>query len=216
MPVRITSEQGTIVTTDPKSNIRVIAVPGSGKSTVLVHRIGYLMKSGIKAEHILGIMFNDSAVENFKNDLEQLEFMALPDVKTYHAYARKMGFILEKRGIVPKTNFTPNAFSYKNFYREALNQFIPVHLHKMLEVKSNKTVASFIRFVELCKSSLKDPKEVFEKFDFPITHISFIDAFYASEKKRKEKNIQFFSDLIYDLILTSKEKPESINFISNK
>ncbi|MAD76022.1 MAG: hypothetical protein CML20_14740 [Rheinheimera sp.] len=216
MPVRISSEQAIIIKADPKSNIRVMAVPGSGKSTVLVHRIGYLMKSGIKAEHILGIMFNDSAVENFKDDLEQLEFMALPEVKTYHSYARKLGFILEKRGILPKTNFTPNAFSYKNFYREALNQFIPVHLHKMLEVNSNKTVTSFIRFVELCKSSLKDPKVVFEKFNFPITHISFIDAFLGSEKKRKEQNIQFFSDLIYDLVLLSKEKPEAMNFISNR
>lgn len=216
MPVRITSEQSNIVTADPKSNIRVIAVPGSGKSTVLVHRIGYLMKAGIKAENILGIMFNDSAVENFKNDLDQLEFMALPDIKTYHAYARRLGFILEKRGIIPKTNFTPNTFSYKSFYREALNAFIPVHLHKILEIKTTKTVTSFIRFVELCKSSLEDPKAIFEKFNFPISHISFIDAFYGSEKKRKEQNIQFFSDLIYDLVILAKEKPECLNFISNK
>lgn len=191
MPIQASSEQLAAITANIKSNLKVIAVPGSGKSTVLVFRVEYLMKNGIEADKILAVMFNDSAAINFKDDLSKLEFMALPEVRTYHSYARKLGFILEKRGLVKKSNFTPNQYHYKSFYRDSLSAFMPSHLHKRLEVSSNKTLTSFIRFVELCKSSLQNPKTIFEKYKFPITHICYIDIFGQSEALRKSKNIQF-------------------------
>ena len=215
MPIQASSEQLAAITANIKSNLKVIAVPGSGKSTVLVFRVEYLMKNGIEADKILAVMFNDSAAINFKDDLSKLEFMALPEVRTYHSYARKLGFILEKRGLVKKSNFTPNQHHYKNFYRDSLSAFMPSHLHKRLEVSSNKTLTSFIRFVELCKSSLQNPKTIFEKYKFPITHICYIDIFGQSEALRKSKNIQFFSDLIYDLVISCKENPAILHAVSN-
>lgn len=216
MPMKATHEQLAPITANLKSNLKVIAVPGSGKSTVLKFRVEHLLRNGLNADKILAVMFNDSAAVNFSNDLSELEFMSLPEVKTYHSYARKLGYILEQRKLVPKSTFTPNKYHYNKFYREALLSFTPAHLHKRLEITSNKTLSSFVQFVELCKSSLKDPRAVFDQFKFPITHIIFIDIFYKSEDLRKSQNIQFFSDLIYDLVSLCNEEPKIKAAISNK
>lgn len=216
MSVSFTTEQLEIIHVEPKSNLKVIAVPGSGKSTVLVYRVDYLMKNGISADNMLAIMFNDSATVNFKQDLSSLEFMNLPEVKTYHSYARKLGFILEKLGLKQKSKFTPNQYQYREFYKNSLIKFIPMHLHKPLDIKSPKTVSLFIQFVELCKSSLMTPEEVFKQFKFPLTHYAFVEGFHSSEQERHAQNIQFFSDLIYDLVVFCKENPAAIDKISNK
>lgn len=216
MAVSITNEQMSIIKADPCANLKVIAVPGSGKSTALIYRIGYLLSKNIRPERMLVIMFNDSAVSNFVDDMSQLQYMNLPDVRTYHSFARRLSFILIKKSLLQKTTFTPNQVHYKNFYRTALKTYTPEHLHKQLNVDSSDTINSFIRLVELCKSSLLPPEVVFKKFKFSPEKLSFINSFYKSEEKRHAEKIQFFSDLIYDIVMLCKRDPSVIARISNK
>lgn len=216
MAVALAVQQLKIVHAPPEVHIKVIAVPGSGKSTVLVHRVGYLMSCGINADEILTIMFNDSAVASFKDELSHLEFMSLPEVKTYHSYARKLGFYLENRGLKPKSKFIPNQNQYREFYKSSLIKFTPIQLQSRLEVKSAHTVTQFIRFVELCKSSLLPPEVVFKDFKFPIHLFVFVDVYLQAENLRQEQCIQFFSDLIYDLIILCRKNPDITKVVSNK
>ena len=45
MAFQLAEEQNSIVLAPVDWNIKVIAVPGSGKSTVLVYRVGHLLQS---------------------------------------------------------------------------------------------------------------------------------------------------------------------------
>ncbi|MDI4652649.1 MULTISPECIES: ATP-dependent helicase [Pseudoalteromonas] len=216
MAFQLAEEQNSIVLAPVKWNIKVIAVPGSGKSTVLVYRVGHLLQSGIDADKILVVMFNDSAAVNFKNDLEQLEYMHLPEVRTYHSYAKKIGFLLAKSGVIPPQKFAPESYKYKQFYKECLALFIPVHLHKKMQVNSSTTVASFTKFNELCKSSLLEPAVVFSQFNYPEHLFPFVEAYRQSENKRKAEQIQFFPDLIYDIIMLHKSQPDLLRRFINK
>jgi len=216
MAFQLAEEQNSIVLAPVDWNIKVIAVPGSGKSTVLVYRVGHLLQSGIDADRILVVMFNDSAAVNFRNDLEQLEYMHLPEVRTYHSYAKKIGFLLEKSGVIPAQNFMPESYKYKRFYKECLSQFIPPHLHKKMQVTSSVTVSAFAKFNELCKSSLLEPEVVFSQFHYSEQLFPFIEAYRQSEQKRKAENIQFFPDLIYDIVMLHREHPDLLRRFINK
>jgi DNA helicase-2/ATP-dependent DNA helicase PcrA len=50
----------------------VIAVPGSGKTLTMTHRIGNLVKSGVNPESILGLTFTRNAAAAMKKTLRNV------------------------------------------------------------------------------------------------------------------------------------------------
>ena len=65
----------------------VLAGPGSGKTHLLMGRIGYLLKQDYKAEDILAITFTRRAAEAMQSRLQtQLDVKTLPLCTTLHAF----------------------------------------------------------------------------------------------------------------------------------
>ena len=48
----------------------VVAVPGSGKTLTMTHRIGNLVKQGVSPESILGLTFTRNAAQAMRDKLE--------------------------------------------------------------------------------------------------------------------------------------------------
>ena len=68
----------------------VLAGPGSGKTRVVTHRVGWLLHQGIPASQILALTFTNKAAEEMKSRVERLA----PDqnvwVGTYHRFCSRM------------------------------------------------------------------------------------------------------------------------------
>ena len=88
--VSLNKEQKQATTYSPDYNLRIIAGPGTGKTTVLTERITFLFKKHqILPQRILTLTFTRKACENIKNKiikaLKQISTDNLP-VFTYHAF----------------------------------------------------------------------------------------------------------------------------------
>lgn len=66
----------------------VVAVPGAGKTTSLVHRLKRLLESGVKADEILFISFTKKAAGEIKERVEALlpEGSEIPNIFTFNAF----------------------------------------------------------------------------------------------------------------------------------
>lgn len=84
------SQQAAVVDA-PKGATVVIAGPGSGKTTVLVERIGYLLNSGVAPDDLLVCTFTRAAADELQSRLgPKLRGDRLPYCGTMHALAYRM------------------------------------------------------------------------------------------------------------------------------
>lgn len=71
--MRLTDEQKAIVTAPVDQNIFVLACPGSGKTTVMIHRIAHMIKErGVNPKNIGMFTYNNSLGGDMSNKLEKL------------------------------------------------------------------------------------------------------------------------------------------------
>lgn len=109
----------------------VVAVPGAGKTSILLARIENLIKSGVSPEKILTITFSKTAAleleERFKARLENLE--SGPHFATIHAFSyRVIRDYSRIRGLSLRLlEGAKNISKYKllsDFYKEVHNEYI--------------------------------------------------------------------------------------------
>ena len=68
----------------------ILAGPGSGKTRVVTHRIGYLLHQGIPAEQILALTFTNKAAEEMRSRVERLAPNQSVWVGTYHRFCARL------------------------------------------------------------------------------------------------------------------------------
>ena len=89
---KLSEEQREIVEDNEHDAILVLAGPGSGKTTVLVHKIASLiLQEDVKPEQFLMLTFSHAAASEFKNRLRELigELAWDVEIRTFHGYALK-------------------------------------------------------------------------------------------------------------------------------
>lgn len=83
----------------------VDAVAGSGKSHTLIARIFTLLERGVSYKHILVLMFNVQAREEFSHRLQKTadaqRVLHTPDVATFHAFGLRLCKAFAKHGWLP-------------------------------------------------------------------------------------------------------------------
>lgn len=160
----------------------IIAVPGAGKTTILLKRIENLINNGTKPEKILTITFSKAAATELKTrfSLNFNKFETSPHFYTIHAFSFMiLRDFAKKKGIDYKLlEGSPNVNKYKllsKFYKEVHNVYIP---EEKLENLINK--------IGYIKNMMLTPKDVVTEID------KFEEIFYKYEDyKRKFKYIDF-------------------------
>ena len=92
-----------------RGRILVLAGAGSGKTRVIVHRIAYLIQSGVNPNSILGLTFTNKAAGEMKKRVETLIGKAGKDVmlSTFHSFCMQ---VLRKK--IEKLGYTKNFSLY--------------------------------------------------------------------------------------------------------
>ena len=87
--MQFNKQQEEVINTK-KGNISVIATAGSGKTTVLAHRIkNIVIDYGVNPSHILAVTFSRKAKENIMQKLLELQIYNV-NVETFHSIALKI------------------------------------------------------------------------------------------------------------------------------
>jgi DNA helicase-2/ATP-dependent DNA helicase PcrA len=214
--LNFTLPQSAVIEAPLDTNLKVVAVPGSGKSTVLIYRIEQFLIADYASKDLLVVMFNDDAVVNFEHDLKNIDFMDVPQVKTYHSLGSLICCMLEKANFLNIGTLIVSDSDYRDFYRNVVLNFTPLNLTETVKPERRSTVNKFIRFVELTKTSMSTPEEVFNKFLFDDKHKVFIDLFHHSEIERINQGKRFFTDLIRDPLLTCQQSIKAYQYITNR
>ncbi len=88
-----------------KGSMAISAVPGAGKTTILLALIVKLMTKGINPENIYVLTYMDSAARNFREKIKNMcpESILLPNISTIHGLALK---ILKENSNFERLNLT--------------------------------------------------------------------------------------------------------------
>ena len=89
MSLALNFEQQKAVT-HSGSPLLIVAGPGSGKTRVIVERILYLVKNGIKPSEILCLTFSEKAAEEMKQRLEKIIDISEMQISTFHSFAKDL------------------------------------------------------------------------------------------------------------------------------
>lgn len=214
--LNFSTHQSSVIFAPLDINLKVVAVPGSGKSTVLIYRIEQFLIADYAAKDMVVVMFNDDAVVNFTNDLKQIDFMDVPDVKTYHSLGRSICNMLEVANFMNKATLIVSKKDYRFFYQSILIHFTPLNQVEIIKPDRASTISQFIRFVELTKAGLSSPDTAFYRYGFDDKFKIFIDLFHHSERERVAGNKRFFTDLIRDPLLACIKNVKARSFVTNR
>lgn len=163
-------------------NLLVVAAPGSGKTTVIVNRVRYLVEEkGVNPNNIIVITFTKSAGENMKGRyLRESRSERAPFFGTFHGLFYKL--LIRHLG---KIDIISPSQGYK-----VIEKTLGTYTDEMSEDK----VKEILNEISLHKNSLGDRK---------ITDSITLDCYEKYEGFKKEKDLLDFDDLqinIYKLL----------------
>ena len=148
-PKKLNEDQEAAVMYDGKKPLLIEAGPGSGKTTVLIERVKYLLNNkGIDPESLLVITFTKKAANELKTRLsEETDNISELDVQkmqisTIHGFCAK---ILEKAGYV-------NLSIIGDDLGEKINMFVRKHLEEL-------------GFTGIAYASKRDAKNIINKYE---------------------------------------------------
>jgi DNA helicase-2/ATP-dependent DNA helicase PcrA len=178
--MELTEEQAAVVMAPADTNARIIAVPGSGKTTTVVHRVAYLVNElGVDPEKILCISFSQNAVNELKLRLSNiLNTRRNVKISTYHGFA----FDLLKKH---KAKFFKNNNNISVLLGQDKENVIKDLFHDLFTVSNKedqrKLFTMFMRFIEKRQVYKITTKESAEK-EHALIRANF-DFFEAGYRK---------------------------------
>lgn len=213
----LTPEQLSIVQ-HQQGHARVIAVAGAGKTTTLVHFIKQRLLAGSNPKRMLVLMYNKAAQTDFQIKLQQVisqqEFRTLlPDVRTFHALGFKIYHRLISQGQLPAiqqnliSGGEVDGVVWRLLQQVASSQGLEDTRQDILSQRK-KWVEPAVAFIDLVKSDLLSPEEMFEESELPNQCRIFIETFERFEQWRKEHHRITFADMLYDPCMLFKQRPD--------
>jgi DNA helicase II / ATP-dependent DNA helicase PcrA len=163
----------------------VVAVPGSGKTLTMTHRIGNLvMKHGIAPESILGLTFTRNAADAMREKLAPVlnDLACRVHLATIHSFCH---FLLRSEGRMF------NILSGKDqliFLRDIM---------KRLRVKE-LTTGMVLREISLAKNNLIDVSEFRALYDGDKTMQKVANIYEAYDLEKEKRLMLDFDDLLLD------------------
>ena len=166
----------------------VVAGAGSGKSTVLVHRIDNLIENGVDQEDIVAITFTKNSADDLKRKLNNLGILDVR-VGTFHSVLSRM---LSDNGVNVFKTVPP--FEIKKAFNE---------------VNFNSDVDDILSFISYQKSYMRGYNDTFVAKESKYTDIELSQYYRIYEELKRDKNAYDFDDWLIEALKILKLKPNA-------
>lgn len=201
------NEQQLAGVTAQETRVLLLAVPGSGKTTVLVTRLGYLMMvRGIRPESVLTLTYTVSATRDVRNryeaifgegSSEKLEFRTINGIcaKIIQKYADLVG--------KPAYSLVTDERDTARILTESLTENLSDYPTES-DVKTARTLITY------CKNMMLTPEEIDEvgkKERFPLTPV-----FKAYNDYLKKHALMDYDDQLKYALTILRVSPEMLRF----
>lgn len=173
-------EQVQAVTSGP-GVVQVIAPAGSGKTTVLVERVRFLLSHGMPATRILSTTFSKDAALDLRRRFDAAGISTDAETRTFHSLGRH---ILVEEGELPPNELA--GYSWKRLSRRVSDE-----TGQWIEPDELKEQVSYFKLIEM-----KEPDELEADPSDDLANAR-ITAYKLYEQERKRRKAWSFDDLIF-------------------
>lgn len=205
----LTPEQAQVVS-HAHGHARVVAVAGAGKTTTLTHFIAARLAEGCDPRRLLVLMYNRSAREDFQHKLRRLlPAQRLPDIRTFHSLGLKIYQRLIADGVLPPFQGKPlSDGEAESVVWRLLQQLADDETRQDILSQRKKWVEPALGFIDLVKSGLQSPQEVFDGLELPSQCRIFVELFDRFEDWRRHQRRISYADMLYDPVMAFVYQPE--------
>ena len=191
--------------------VLILAGAGSGKTTVLVNRIAYIIKSGLAQPwQILAITFTNKAAGELKDRIEAVGGEGAEEVwaATFHSTCAR---ILRRYG--DRLGFTSHFTIYDTDDSRRLMKEILKQLNIDEKFLSHKTV---LNEISKYKDKLKEPEDVKTdaSYDSRLKYIA--QAYELYQQRLLTSDAMDFDDLICNTIKLFEQDPDVLDYYQNR
>ena len=189
----------------------ILAGAGSGKTTVLVNRIAYILQSGLcRPWNILAITFTNKAA----GELKERICNAVPEgggdiwAATFHSTCAR---ILRRYG--DRLGYSSHFTVYATDDQKRLAKDIVKSLHideKILPVKS------ILSEISKAKDKMQTPEDMLRESENDYRRQSIAKVYDAYQKRLKTSDAMDFDDLLCNAVELFEREPEILGYYQNQ
>ncbi|MDD3238303.1 MAG: ATP-dependent helicase [Candidatus Gastranaerophilales bacterium] len=182
-----------------KGQMGIMAVPGAGKTTILLALILKLMNMGTKAENIFVLTYMDAAAKNFKERIKAAnpDSHELPNISTIHGLALR---IIKENSNYAKVNLNENFEICDDIQKQKIITNAIFNLK--LDAENAEKYQSAISAIKLSSDNFNLESEYKEIKNF-------VKFFNEYNKLLRENNLIDYDDML-DLAVKILEKNQDI------
>ena len=175
----------------------VIASAGSGKTSVLVHRIyNLILNHRVSPSRILAITFNRKAKENMVNRLKELlpDYYTLVNIETFHSFGFSIARMFGFEGYKVLSNDWEKIQILEDIYKR-----------KLREYSSDKAeIAGCINYISLQKNHMVSPnRKSSDKRD---------RAYFYYEEYKRDHMLMDFDDMLTRACEILQKNPKTVDY----
>ena len=189
----------------------ILAGAGSGKTTVLVNRIAYIMQAGLAQPwQILAITFTNKAAGELKERIEAVGGEGAEEVwaATFHSTCAR---ILRRYG--DRLGFTSHFTIYDTDDSRRLMKEILKQLNIDEKFLSHKTV---LNEISKYKDKMKTPKDVRVKSEYDSRLKYIAEAYDLYQQRMLTSDAMDFDDLICNTVKLFEQCPDVLEYYQNR
>lgn len=191
--------------------VLLLAVPGSGKTTVLVNRLGYMLYcEGIKPENILTLTYTNAATEDMSRRFVSIFGMAFSDVLEFRTINGICSKIIQRYGHM----IGKSPYELITDDKDTGKILTDILVKNLSEYPTESDVKNARTLITYCKNMMLTDEEIEEIGN--QEGISLLDIYKQYNEYLKKNKLMDYDDQMiwaYKLLRTS---PELLQYYKNK
>ena len=212
-PVRLNAQQREAVCA-PEQSVLLLAVPGSGKTTVLVARLGYMILCrGIQPEQMLVLTYTVAAAkemaERFARFFAWADLKSIPEFRTINGVCAKVIYHYGRR--VGKTPFT--LLSDEKLQRKRLTQICQTLTGEYPTEGEVKDVAARITYIKNMMLSKEEQKTYLEKQGGEAGELPVADIYTRYCADLRQNSLMDYDDQMTYAYSILRSSPEMLSLL---